>query len=70
MRLRCIRTTYGVDNVTFYNDLTVGKYYDIIEVDDIGYKVLNDIGYKGWVMKNYFESIENMRDNKLNEIGI
>lgn len=72
MRLMCIKiisnnTCKGLNNEYC---LTIGKQYDIYGINSIGYKVINDNDYLGWCVKDYFESIDEMRDNKLKEIGI
>lgn len=53
-----------------YHGLTVGKYYNIIDKDEIGYKIVNDVDYLCWYVKDYFESVDEMRNNKLKGIGI
>lgn len=67
MRLKCIKVKTDTKDSMLYHGLTVGKYYNIIDKDEIGYKIVN---YLGWCVKDYFESVDEMRNNKLKEIGI
>jgi hypothetical protein len=70
MRLKCVKIKSRTSEFEPYKGLTVGKYYDILAKDSLGYQIVNDNDYLGWCVKDYFESIDEMRDNKLNEIGI
>lgn len=68
MRLKCIEVK--TEDSMLYHGLTVDKYYNIIDKDEIGYKIVNDVDYLCWYVKDYFESVDEMRNNKLKGIGI
>ena len=65
--------TYGTDGsfmpYTFYI-ITSQFNHNIIDKDEIGYKIVNDVDYLCWYVKDYFESVDEMRNNKLKGIGI
>jgi hypothetical protein len=67
MKVKCVKT-YGELS------LTVGKIYDILDEGTIGsipvYKVKLDSGFSHFVMKSHFLTIEQLRNDKLNELGI
>ena len=41
-----------------FADLTIGKEYDVVEIDEGGYKVRNDWGIARWYYDNRFEIVE------------
>jgi len=45
--------------------LSYDKVYDVIEVDDIHYLIINDDGQRYTYRKYLFESLEELRDRKL-----
>ena len=49
--------------------ITYGKIYDV-EEDEVWYRVLDDSGRISSYYKWRFKSIEELRDDKLKEIGI
>ena len=53
--------------------LTEGKIYDVTlytESPLFSYYVVNDIGYSHAVEGDIFQSLDEVRDKKLNELGI
>lgn len=66
MKVKCVKK-YG-------ELLTVGKIYDILDEGTIGgipvYMVKLDSGFKDWKMKAHFITIEQIREEKLNQLGI
>lgn len=60
------------------NDLTVGKIYDaytddkeiVYSSDGIYWEVTNDFGKKAYVHESHMVSLDDVRDNKLKDIGI
>jgi len=51
--------------------LTVGKIYDVDYVKGCsGYDIVNDKGYDHYVESDLFVSLSDVRDGKLNELGI
>lgn len=67
MQLKCIQNRHGVL-------LTVGKTYKMIDKGTIGgipvYCVKLDSGFRDWVMQTHFIPIEQLREEKLNQLGI
>jgi hypothetical protein len=51
-------------------NLTVGKLYTVIDIDNIGYKITNDKLNDFWYIKELFYSVQEFRDIKLKELGI
>lgn len=58
--------------------LTLGKTYDVVEISEIhntdhrlfDYKITNDKGISHYVEGNLFIKLEDMREEKLNSLGI
>jgi hypothetical protein len=48
--------------------ITPDKSYRVTEVDDIGFKIINDNGQNFWYTKDKFYSIDEVRDIMINEI--
>jgi hypothetical protein len=61
-----------IDNSEKEFTLTIGKYYDIIpgSTQSNIYLIENDMGHKHHVLKDRFKTLEEVRDEKLNELGI
>jgi hypothetical protein len=70
MKVRCIKKYY----VDSYGAISKDKIYDILSVGKIGgtpvYYLTKDNGFRDWVLQEYFVTIEEERNNKLNELGI
>jgi hypothetical protein len=65
MRVKCIKY---YDDVARLKGLTLGNYYQITDIDNIGYRVIDDLGRNFWFTKECFEPIEETREKILNEI--
>jgi hypothetical protein len=50
--------------------LTIDKLYKVIDVNNIGYRIVDDKGRNYWYTKDLFYSIAEERDKKLNSLGI
>ncbi len=55
--------------------LTKGKVYDVEIVNknvktDFGYFIVNDKGFRHYIERNIFIPLSDIRDAKLNELGI
>ena len=48
--------------------LTIKKYYNVIDKNDSGFKILNDIGTIYWYSPLRFKPIEDDRNDKLNKL--
>lgn len=64
MRLICVN---NYDDILF---LTIGKEYKCIRNDDRIYVVINDTGNECIYLKKYFLTIDEIRNKKLEELGI
>jgi hypothetical protein len=69
MIVRC-KINYDVlDNISIIStSITPDKSYRVTEVDDIGFKIINDNGQNLWYAKDKFYSIDEVRDIMINEI--
>lgn len=52
------------------NILTIDKIYDTISISMEQFLIIDDSGSKRWYNSNRFISIEEVRDNKLTQLGI
>ena len=50
--------------------LTIGKWYECINITNHYYMIINDLGFENTISKNYFLTKEEYRNQKLEEIGI
>ena len=64
MKVKCI------DNWKGGYLITIGKMYDVIEVDNYNdYKIANDIGHELWYEKELFKpAISEMRNDKIDKL--
>jgi hypothetical protein len=69
MIVRC-KINYDVlDNISIIStSITPDKSYRVTEVDDIGFKIINDNGQNLWYAKDKFYSLDEVRDIMINEI--
>ena len=61
MRLKCITNKYS-------NQITLDKYYQVNDIDTIGYQIIDDLGRNFWYIKGSFVPIEEKRDKLLNQL--
>jgi hypothetical protein len=62
MKVVCIDN----DNDWFY--LTIGKVYEVIIVSDFGYILINDISIKCNYRKEYFKTLSEIRNEKIDKL--
>lgn len=67
MRLLCI-TDYTRISDGSQPGIIVGRYYEVIDQDTIGYKVIDEFGRRLYYIKSCFEPIEVTRDRKINKL--
>jgi len=69
MIVRC-KINYDVlgDISIISTSITPDKSYRVTEVDDIGFKIINDNGQNLWYAKDKFYSLDEVRDIMINEI--
>jgi hypothetical protein len=48
--------------------ITPDKSYRVTEIDNVGYRIINDNGQNFWYTKDKFYSIDEVRDIMINEI--
>ena len=69
MIVRC-KINYDVldDIIIMSKSITINKSYKVTEVDNIGFRIINDDGDNFWYVKEKFYSIDELRDIMINEI--
>ena len=69
MIVRC-KINYDVldDILIMSKSITPDKSYKVTEVDNIGFRIINDDGDNFWYVKEKFYSIDELRDIMINEI--
>jgi hypothetical protein len=50
--------------------LTIDKLYKVLDINNIGYRIVDDKERNYWYTKDLFYSIDEERDRKLNSLGI
>ena len=65
-----VRCKSDNDSVGILIGLTIDKSYTVIDINHIGYRIIDDEFRNYWYTKELFYPIEEERDRKLNEIGI
>ena len=69
MIVRCKRNCDVLDDISIRSkSITPDKSYEVTEVDDIGFKIINDNGQNLWYAKDKFYSLDEVRDIMINEI--
>ena len=59
-----------IDNFKLGNYLTTGKWYDVIEENKTDYRIIDDRGNEFCYPKWCFKTQAEVREEKLNELGI
>ena len=76
MIIKCITTKTGVrDSDLSYRFITLGKIYETLyyyesDSDDTHYYMINDNGDEDYFNKTCFVGIDEIRNDKLNQLGI
>ena len=65
MKIKCIKNN---DSVGRLKGLRIDAYYQVTDIDTIGYRIIDDLGRNYWFTKDSFEPIEEIRDRLLNEL--
>jgi hypothetical protein len=69
MIVRCkTNIRFQLNQKALLESITPDKSYEVTEVDDIGFKIINDNGDNFWYVKEKFYSIDEVRDIMINEI--
>jgi hypothetical protein len=48
--------------------LKIDTYYQLTDIDTIGYRIIDELGRNLWYIKANFEPIEDTRDKKINQL--
>jgi hypothetical protein len=65
MKVKCIKDH---DSVGRLKGLRIDTYYQLTDIDTIGYRIIDDLGRNFWFTKDSFEPIEETRDKLLNKL--
>ena len=65
MKIKCIKNN---DSVGRLKGLRIDAYYQVTDIDTIGYRIIDELGRNYWFTKDSFEPIEEIRDKLLNEL--
>ena len=65
MTIKCIKNQ---DSVGRLKGLRIDAYYQLTDIDTIGYRIIDDLGRNYWFTKDSFEPNEEIRDKLLNEL--
>ena len=69
MIVRCKTNINKLDEISIIlKSITPDKSYWVTEVNDIGFRIINDDGDNFWYVKEKFYSIDEVRDIMINEI--
>lgn len=71
MKIKCISTKSSeILGALHYNFITIGKIYETLEVSDYYYYIINDNNERSNFYKGCFITIEELREQKLEQLGI
>ena len=62
MKVKCIK------NGGFLNLLTVGKTYEVIGKVNYSYEIMNDNGFENWYRIEWFRTLSEIRNEKINKL--
>ena len=63
MKVKCI------ENNGLEKSLTIDKIYDVINVDNIGYLIINDRNIENWYIKERFKpAVAEIRNDTINKL--
>jgi hypothetical protein len=69
MIVRCKRNCDVLGDISIRStSITPDKSYRVTEIDNVGYRIINDNGQNFWYTKDKFYSIDEVRDIMINEI--
>ena len=72
MKVMCVTTDYTGNWSSFSAKLmlTIGNWYDVLDGGDGFYTIVVDKGYVANLSKSYFKTIDEIRNQKLKELGV
>ena len=65
-----VRCKSDNDSVGKLKGLTIDKSYPVLDIDNIGYRIIDNELRNFWYTKELFYPINEERDRKLKELGI
>jgi hypothetical protein len=65
MKIKCIKNN---DSVGRLKGLRIDAYYQVTDIDTIGYRIIDDLGRNYWFTKDSFEPIEEKRNKIINKL--
>jgi hypothetical protein len=70
MKVICVTNDYSGEWSSFsaYDMLTIGQWYEVLEEHDTYYTIDWKGGYKANLSKSYFKTIDEIREEKLNQL--
>ena len=69
MKVKCISTAANENpNALHYHFITVGEIYEVESINEHGYLLIADNNIQSQFRKESFITIQQLRDNKLNDI--
>jgi len=71
MKVVCVTTDYDGKWSSFSSKLmlTIGKWYDVANEGPDYYTIIWNNGYQANLSKSYFKTLQQVRQDKLTEIG-
>jgi hypothetical protein len=70
MKVICKSTKDHSDDLFWQGSLTVGKEYEVLQIIDLEYVIMNDYGFEHLYPVKCFVTRQELREEKLNELGI
>ena len=64
MKIKCINNKWNNKKLS----LTIGKSYDVINKTEYRYWIIDDEGDDGWYSKEYFKSLSEIRNEKIDKL--
>lgn len=66
MKIKCIKNNDSVGRLKGL--LRIDTYYQVTDIDTIGYRIIDDLGQNFWFTKDCFEPIEEKRNKIINKL--
>jgi hypothetical protein len=71
MKVKCVSTKSSeIASALHYNFITIDKIYETLETSDYYYSIIGDNDRESKFYKGCFITIEELREEKLKELGI
>ncbi len=72
MKVVCVTTDYSGNWSSFSSKLmlTIGKWYDVVDEGPDFYTIIWNNGYQANLSKSYFKNLKEIRQERLNELGV